>query len=709
MTTEMPTLAVSHAALFIPMICAGILATEAVFFCYIYTRERDKLYLSLVVLSALSLVFVAAEGFLLYFSGILLKTGLGRQLHRIEQTAAVFFIPAIPYLIEKLLKPAGLHGKINSVVFRAGLAAAAVIAAAAFVFPDLFISVRFPHPRPLGYAGDLGRGREGVLYAARDVLLGLMFLYAIFASARALARKKDVPHLLPLFAGLIFAVFMGFSDMLYVHAKIFIDPFRGQLFSRTAVGLMVFSFIATAVFMKRFIDEAKRTEAAYADLEKSRRELLFLAYHDPITGLQNRRAFTERLEESIAQAGRSERENLRGVLIFACGGFRDLNDRLGHDIGDWLITEAGERIKKIKRKSDLLFRTDSDEFGLLLTRIKNEPDCAIVAEKIARGLRKPYVFGNHTLFLTPRAGIAVYPKDGSDAPTLIRNAGSALVEAKNEGNEYAFYTSSLHQKALDRITLLHSLRHALETDQFELYYQPQIGPGNAVVGAEALLRWKHPDLGFIPPANFIPLAEETGLIVPLGRWVLYQACHQSREWRNLGLDIPVSINLSSQQMKDKSILSLVENSVRKNGLAPENLHIEITESTLMENLDKNLVVLRSIRELGCLFSIDDFGTGYSSLSYLKTLPINAIKIDRSFIDELPGDQQDAALVRAITAMARGLNLQVVAEGVETEDQLRFLTSVGCSIIQGYYYSKPIPARDFIEFTRKPILPKSLVV
>ena len=230
-----------------------------------------------------------------------------------------------------------------------------------------------------------------------------------------------------------------------------------------------------------------------------------------------------------------------------------------------------------------------------------------------------------------------------------------------------------------------------------------------MVGAEALLRWKHPDLGFVPPGRFIPLAEETGLIIPLGRWVLFQACRQIRDWRDQGLDFPVSINLSTQQMKDKDIPSLVESSLRKNDLSPRDLHLEITESTLMENLDRNLTILRSIRELGCRFSIDDFGTGYSSLSYLKTLPINAIKIDRSFITDLPEDRRNAALVRAITSMARGLDLEVVAEGVETEEQLRFMQAAGCSIIQGFYFSPPLTAPDFSAFAARPVLPKSAIL
>ena len=699
----------THGALLITTVCFGILLSDALLFFFLFYRGKKSLHLSLAITSLISLIIAAAEGFLLYFDGILRKSGPGRSFLQLEQIALILMIPLIPFLIQQLLKPSGKKRKINNLLFLGGLAAALLLTGTALFLPDLFVSGGFSLLNPGSPAADLLRGRAATLQSVRDIVLGAAALYGLFAATQALVSSRETPHLLPLSGGLLAALLALLDDIVYGSMGVRLDFLPGLPFSRTVLGLTVFSVAATGAVLKSFFDEARDTEAAYSALEKSRKELFFLAYHEPITGLQNRRAFTERLEESLAQAGRSEREKLRGVLIFTCGGFRDLNDRLGHDIGDWLITQAGERIAKQKRKSDLLFRIDSDEFGLLLTHVKNEPDCAIVAEKINRALRKPYIFGNHTLFLMPRAGIAVHPKDGDDAPTLIRNAGSALAEAKSEESDYSFYTSSLHQRALDRITLMHSLRHALESEQFELYYQPQIGPENRVVGAEALLRWKHPDLGFVPPGRFIPLAEETGLIIPLGRWVLFQACRQIRDWRDQGLDFPVSINLSTQQMKDKDIPSLVESSLRKNDLSPRDLHLEITESTLMENLDRNLTILRSIRELGCRFSIDDFGTGYSSLSYLKTLPINAIKIDRSFITDLPEDRRNAALVRAITSMARGLDLEVVAEGVETEEQLRFMQAAGCSIIQGFYFSPPLTAPDFSAFAARPVLPKSAIL
>ena len=695
---------VSYAALLIPLLSSGILLTGTIFFYYIYSREKKPLYLSLVFLALTSFAFVSAEGFVLYFGGIRFAVEAARRFHRWEQIAGIFFIPAIPHFLGNLLNLDPGIKKLNRVLLFLGLASAVIITAAAFIQPDNFISLHLPHAENPVYAGDFGRGRGGFLYLVRNILLGILILYSIAVIAREIGKKRETRNLIPLFAGFLVAAYMALIDIMYIYFGFYLSFFPLLHYSRFALGLTILVILAMASSVKRFIDDAKETGAAFADLERSRKELEFLAYHDPVTNLQNRRAFTERLEESIAQALRSTEERIRGVLLFDCDGFKDLNDRLGHEVGDWLITEAAERIKTLKRKSDLLFRTDSSEFGLVLTRIKHDADCAIVAEKILRKLKKPYIFGNHTLFLSPRTGIAVFPKDAEDAPTLIRNAGSALVEAKIQRNDFNFYTGGLHLKALERINLLHALRHALESDQFELHYQPQIGSGNTLVGAEALLRWKHPEMGNIPPVNFIPLAEETGLIVPLGRWVLYQACKQIRKLKDRGIAIPVSVNLSSQQMKDKSIMRLIENAVRKNGLEPKDLNIEITESSLMENLEKNLIVLNTIREFGCFFSVDDFGTGYSSLSYLKSLPVNTIKIDRSFIVGLPNDRQDGALVKAMTSMARGLDLGVVAEGVETEAQLKFLYEAGCDIIQGFYFSRALAFESFYEYARNPILP-----
>ncbi len=699
MNASYPGIPLALPTLLIPYVCAGGLLFGCLFFCYIFLKTREKLHLSMTLLAMAALGLVLSEGLILFFGGIQGDAAAGRQFHRIEQLSALLFLCAFPYFIGHFLRFKGAAKRANRLVIIVGVSFASMTAVLAFAAPGLFVSLTVPHDNWLGFAGDYGRGKTGPLYGIRDILLALLFLYGTGTTIWELVRGKRAAYVAPMFAGLLFTIFMAVDDIQFVYSKAHIIPFPSFEYSRFSVGISVFIILSMIALIRRYIDEAMQREHDFETLKKTQNELFYLAYNDPLTGLPNRKSLLERLGEFIAVADRADNGTKLGFLVLDCGGFRDLSDRLGHEVGDWLMGSVAERLKTFKRKSDFLFRLDSDEFAILLTGIRDETDCAIVAEKFIADMRKPYVSGAHTLYVSPRAGIAVYPKDARDAPNLVRNAGSALVEAKTRGNDFQFYTEEIHRKALERMGLLHELRFALENQQFELHYQPQVDERGLVAGTEALIRWRHPELGLVPPSRFIPLAEETGLIIPLGRWVMGKACAEARRWADEGIDVPVSVNLSTQQLKDKNLIPLVENSIAANGLEPRNLHIEITESSLMENLDRNVSILKTIRDFGCDFSIDDFGTGYSSLSYLKKLPIRAIKIDRAFIVDLPHDAQDCALIRAIATMANGLDLNIVAEGVESAEQASFLRDAGCRIIQGYFYSKPIPYDDFVAFAR----------
>ena len=697
--SALPAIALELSTLLVPFICGGGLLFGCIVFSYVYWRTREALHLSMILLGLSALGFVLFEGMILYFGGIVHNPALGRQFHRLEQLSGLLFVVTVPLFLGYFLKFQGTLKRMNDTIVAAAIVFAAAIGTAAFFSPDLFVSQTSPRPDWLVLAGDFGRGQEGALYAVRDLVLGVLFLYGVGMTVRQLVTGKDTPYVLPMFVGLLIALFMAVDDIQFVHTKAHFWPFPSLQYSRFTIGISVFIILSMSTIIRLYVDDAMQRERAFAALERSRKELAYLAYHDPITGLRNRKSMIERLDEDIAVEDRANTGGILGILILDCGGLKDLNDRLGHEVGDWLVSSIAERLKDFKRKSDFLYRIDADEFALLLTAIKNEEDCAIVAEKFIAEMRKPYATGTHTLYIAPRVGIAVYPKDGLCGPDLLRNAGTALVEAKSQSSEFHFYTDELHKKAVERMNLLGALRHALENEQFELHYQPQIDEKGNVVGTEALIRWNHPELGSIPPGRFIPLAEETGLIIPLGRWVLNRACAQARQWISAGYDIPVSVNLSAEQLKDKRLVSTVESAVSANRLSPHSLHIEITESSLMQNLDRNVPILRAINEIGCDFSIDDFGTGYSSLSYLKRLPIRTIKIDRSFIMGIPGDEQDCALVRAILTMAKGLDLQVVAEGADCKEQVDFLHLANCRIIQGFYYSKPLRFDAFLDFTR----------
>lgn len=702
----LPETNLAFSTFLVPLVCGGGLLIGFFFFLYIFSKTRETLHLAMALLGAGAFALVFSEGLILYFGAVERDIVLGRQFHRIEQLAGLTFLASLPYFLGRFLHLEGPVGRINTGINLVGLGLVILIGSLAFISPDLFISQAIPYPSWLTGGGDYGRGRTGVLYLVRDLALALEFLYALGLVLSHLLGRGRSREDLPLFVGLVIVIFQALDDIIFVYTNVHIGPFPQVSYSRFSLGVTVFVLVAMTALMRRYIAGATKTEEAYAAAERSRAELRFQAYHDGLTGLGNRKAFLERLEESLAMATRSESERLRGIILVDCGGHKDLADRLGQEVGEWLILETQARLKAIKRNSDLLFRLDGSEFALLLTAIKDETDCAIVAEKICRDLGKAYVSASHTLYLRPRVGIAVYPKDGDTAAILARDAGAALAEASAlyaaagpDDATYLFYTPALHSRATERMKLLHELRRALEAQEFELHLQPQVGEGGRVVGSEALVRWNHPKLGRVSPATFIPLAEETGLIIPLGRWIFAEACRLSRLSREAGIDLPLSVNLSAQQLKDGDLVARMAGDLKANAIPRGRLHVEITESSLMRDLDRNLEAINSIRALGCDFSIDDFGTGYSSLSYLKNLPVETLKIDRSFVLGLPGSAQDCALVTAIVSLCKGLGLSMIAEGVDSQDQLDFLHSVDCRIIQGFLFSRPLSFDSYLDYVR----------
>jgi diguanylate cyclase (GGDEF)-like protein/PAS domain S-box-containing protein len=444
-----------------------------------------------------------------------------------------------------------------------------------------------------------------------------------------------------------------------------------------------------------------RVSQDITEQKQAEEKLIYLAYHDSLTGLPNRKSFYNQLERSLSLAGRSRSEKNRALLFIDLDHFKDVNDSLGHITGDRLLQEATTRLIECIRSSDELFRLAGDEFTIILNHLTNETDAAYVGEKIINSLGKPFILGGHEFSLGTSIGIAVYPRDGADPNQLIANADNALYEAKKDRNTFRFYTHDMQKNAIKKVEIISLLRNAADKNELALHYQPQVDKNGNVIGAEALLRWKNPELGDVSPALFIPLAEETGLMIHIGNWVLEQSCRDAARWREENLyDINISVNLSTKQLKSDNITSTVESLLNKYRIKAERYHLEITESALMEDTDVALSHLREMNDLGLNFSIDDFGTGYSSLSYLKTLPIETVKIDRSFIMSIPDDKKDSALVRAIIDMVLGLGLQVIAEGADSKEQVEFLHSHNCPYIQGFYYSKPLPLDQFIKFAKK---------
>jgi diguanylate cyclase (GGDEF)-like protein/PAS domain S-box-containing protein len=436
----------------------------------------------------------------------------------------------------------------------------------------------------------------------------------------------------------------------------------------------------------------------FADIteqKRSQNRLHELVNHDALTGLPNRRLLNELLEHAIKRA---ERENHQIALLFIdLDRFKAINDSLGHQIGDKLLYEVSRRISHSMRESDVVARLGGDEFLVMMDMINNPKDAEQVAQQIIYALQAEFIIDNKEIFISASIGISIFPKDGKDVDSAIKAADIAMYQVKNKGkNNLCFYSAELSKDVVERFTMESQLRRALERNQFEVYYQPQMSliTGD-IIGAEALIRWNHPDLGLVSPAKFIPVAEETGLIVPIGEWVLRQAALQATQWINEGYAMQwISVNVSGVQVMRGSFADTVYGILIETDCKPNILELEITESTVMQNTEFVIDTFDRIRKLGVRLAIDDFGTGYSSLSILKRLPLDKIKIDQSFVRGLPHDQDDAAIANAINAMASSLGFAVIAEGVETLAQAEFLKNMGCKEAQGYLYSKPVTTTEF---------------
>ncbi len=426
--------------------------------------------------------------------------------------------------------------------------------------------------------------------------------------------------------------------------------------------------------------------------KEAERHLTFFANHDTLTGLPNRGMFNGRLTQALARAQRLR--TMAAVLFVDLDRFKVINDTLGHDAGDHLLKQLAGRLRECLREGDTIGRQGGDEFVVLIEDVADPAQIGGVAQKILDTVARPYMISGQEFHVTASIGISVYPDDGQDQQTLLKNADIAMYRAKEQGkNNHKFYSAQMNSHSFERLALETSLRRAVERNEFLLHYQPKVDMRTGrITGVEALVRWQHPDMGMVPPAQFIPLAEETGLIAPIGDWVLRTACAEAQSWIAQGMSaIGVAVNLSARQFARDELAPSILRVLRETNLDPRLLELEITESIVMHNADRAAEVLEQLTRLGVRVAIDDFGTGYSSLSYLKRFPISSVKIDRSFVLDVPDDKDDAAITQAIIAMAHSLRLRVIAEGVETSEQYRFLVANECDEMQGYYFSKPVDA------------------
>ena len=425
-----------------------------------------------------------------------------------------------------------------------------------------------------------------------------------------------------------------------------------------------------------------------------------LAHFDPLTGLANRVLFRDRLRQALLRAERTG--DKVAVLFLDLDGFKQINDTLGHPVGDKLLNAVGKRLLDSVRKSDTVARLGGDEFTLVVTSFAEARNLDFLARKIIDRLAIPFILPDRKIFVTASIGIAIYPGDGDDVDLLLQNADTAMYWAKEKGkNGVTYFSREMNIEAARRLDLETALIEGLRREEFIVYYQPQVdlATGN-VSSCEALVRWNHPKQGILAPGGFIDLAEKTGLIRPLGEWVLKKACEQVGAWQRQGLPpLHVAVNLSGHQLNSGEIVETVSRIIAETGIEECLLDLEITESVLMGTAEESERILTDLKELGVQLSIDDFGTGYSSLSYLKRFPVDKLKIDKSFILNLPDDPDDVAIVKAIIGVGHSMNIKIMAEGVETKDHLDFLISQGCDMVQGYYYSRPVPADTFATLFR----------
>lgn len=493
----------------------------------------------------------------------------------------------------------------------------------------------------------------------------------------------------------------GFYRSLW-HTLIETGHWRGEVWNRRKDG-EVFPQLQTISAI--FNDDGVPTHftAVFSDIseiKQAQQQLEQLAHRDTLTGMPNRLLFNERLEQAVLL---NERHNGRlAVMFLDVDNFKHINDSLGHPAGDALMQELAARLLGGMRKSDTVARIGGDEFALLLEDVDGADGAAVIARKIMSTLSVPLRLEGREIRATASVGISLYPVDGPDAATLLRNADAAMYRAKEEGrNGFCFYTSDLTHAAFERMLLEHNLREALEHDEFYLVYQPQLDLLNGcVLGAEALIRWEHPEMGTVSPGRFIPVAEQSELIHRIGNWVLRTACRQARAWLDQGLEFGrIAVNLGGPQVQRGRLVEEVELALSESGLDASRLELEVTETFVMQRIDDIIEQLDELRRLGVTLAIDDFGTGYSSLRYLKELPLNKLKIDRSFVADVPGDENDAAIVETIIAMGRSLRLITVAEGVERRDQAAFLNRLQCREVQGFLFSHPLVADEFRDLIR----------
>jgi diguanylate cyclase (GGDEF)-like protein len=494
-------------------------------------------------------------------------------------------------------------------------------------------------------------------------------------------------------AGVVLGAYAGVINLLMWRKPDTVDVWL-EAFHWIALALVLPCF---ALVGGRLSELRQRVRRSNEELSSALGMIQRMATHDTLTALPNRALFNETLAHTIAQAARHERP--LAVFFLDMDRFKNINDTLGHAVGDRVLQEAARRLVAAARASDLIARLGGDEFVLMVEDYRDANDLADIAAKLLQGFEPTFTIEGQELGLSASIGICTFPEDGADVQSLLSNADIAMYRAKEQGrSRFCFYAAELNELSQERLTLEAGLRHALERDEIEIHYQPKIGFGDGkVTGVEALIRWRHPILGLLLPDRFISIAEETGAIVAIGYWTLRRVCERARQWHGEGLKLTVAVNLSAGQFHQPELVTELAAILKSTGIGPETLELEITESMVMKDPERAVGIMEALRRMGVRISIDDFGTGHSSLGYLKRFPINQLKVDRSFVRDLPHNGDDVAITRAVIALAHSLRMSVVAEGVEHRHQFDLLHAEGCDEFQGYYCRPPLEEIELMRF------------
>lgn len=539
-----------------------------------------------------------------------------------------------------------------------------------------------------------GAGRYFIRFMLRTLVAGTAFL----VGGWFILRRRHTPGTLGFMIVAVAFLVYGAQQFHYFGLGVYwmtagrMPAYAGSL---GFYDVVVQTLMGVGMLTSLLEDEREASSLATAQIEH-------LAYHDALTGLPNRPLFIDRLILAIGQANRAPKR--MAIFFLDLDRFKDLNDSLGHSVGDQILKSVAQQIRNCVREGDTVARFGGDEFTLLIEKIDHVEDAAKIAQKILETVKVPIHVGDRELATSTSIGIALYPNDGVDPETLIRNADTAMYRAKEAGrNNFQLFTAAMNAEAVHRLSMEQSLRKAIEQEELRLFYQPLFQlPSHQLYGFEALIRWQHPTQGLLSPAHFISLAEVSGLIIPIGDWVLRTACRQAKSWQKVfGREIRVAVNLSALQFHQVDLVEKISAILKDTGLPAQLLDIEITESNAMQNAENSVRTLLDLKRLGVKISMDDFGTGYSSLSYLKRFPIDTLKLDQSFVRDLSVDADDGAIATAVISMAHTLRLKVVAEGVETESQLDFLRDRFCDQVQGFLFSPPVPVEDVVRFLKFP--------